>query len=134
MQSSAKVRTGQLWSKNKDELSEQLKEAKSELLALRTQKIAGGAASKLTRMYVDPWPRSVEFGTRVGTGDLLAREDEKRAFANGPPTVTTSARTSPASSQSSTPTRDTNSASTTRARSTYLWTFAQSRLVLFAAD
>jgi len=48
---SAKVRTGQLWSKNKDELSEQLKEAKSELLALRTQKIAGGSGSKLTRIH-----------------------------------------------------------------------------------
>ena len=51
-QSNAKVKTGQLWSKNKDDLKKQLDELKLELGQLRTQKIAGGAASKLTRMYV----------------------------------------------------------------------------------
>jgi ribosomal protein L29 len=51
-QSTGKVKTGQLWSKNKEDLSKQLKELKTELGQLRTQKIAGGSASKLTKMYV----------------------------------------------------------------------------------
>ena len=51
-QSTGKVKTGQLWSKNKDDLSKQLKELKTELGQLRTQKIAGGSASKLTKMCV----------------------------------------------------------------------------------
>lgn len=50
-QSTAKVKAGQLWGKNKDDLKKQLEELKSELGHLRTQKIAGGAASKLTKMY-----------------------------------------------------------------------------------
>jgi large subunit ribosomal protein L35e len=48
--SSAKIKTGALWSKNKDDLKKQLDDLKSELGQLRVQKIAGGAASKLTRM------------------------------------------------------------------------------------
>jgi ribosomal protein L29 len=53
-QSSSKVKTGQLWSKNKDDLKKQLDELKTELGTLRVQKIAGGAASKLTKMYATP--------------------------------------------------------------------------------
>ncbi|KAM3074136.1 60S ribosomal protein L35, L29 [Clarireedia jacksonii] len=49
--SSGKVKTGQLWSKNKEDLSKQLSELKTELGQLRTQKIAGGSASKLTRIH-----------------------------------------------------------------------------------
>lgn len=50
--SSAKVKTGQLWAKGKDDLKKQLEELKTELGQLRVQKIAGGASSKLTRMCV----------------------------------------------------------------------------------
>jgi ribosomal protein L29 len=50
--SSAKVKTGQLWGKGKDDLKKQLEELKTELGQLRVQKIAGGASSKLTRMCV----------------------------------------------------------------------------------
>ncbi|KAM5476293.1 60S ribosomal protein L35, L29 [Microsporum audouinii] len=53
--SSAKVKTGQLWGKSKDDLMKQLDELKTELGQLRVQKIAGGSSSKLTRMY-DPTP------------------------------------------------------------------------------
>ena len=38
--------------RSKNDLSKQLVELKNELLALRVQKIAGGSASKLTKMYV----------------------------------------------------------------------------------
>jgi large subunit ribosomal protein L35e len=34
-------------------LGTQLKELKEELLSLRVQKIAGGSAAKLTKMFVD---------------------------------------------------------------------------------
>lgn len=46
----AKVKAYELQSKNKTDLTNQLEELKQELLQLRVQKIAGGAASKLTRM------------------------------------------------------------------------------------
>ncbi|KAK2742595.1 60S ribosomal protein L35 [Myotisia sp. PD_48] len=49
--SSAKVKTGQLWGKSKDDLAKQLDELKTELGQLRVQKIAGGASSKLTRIH-----------------------------------------------------------------------------------
>ncbi|KAI1006832.1 hypothetical protein K3495_g1391 [Podosphaera aphanis] len=49
--SSSKVKTGQLWSKNKEDLTKQLAELKTELGQLRTQKIAGGSASKLTKIH-----------------------------------------------------------------------------------
>ena len=52
LQSTGKVKAGQLWSKNKEDLGKQLVELKTELGQLRTQKIAGGAASKLTKMCV----------------------------------------------------------------------------------
>ncbi|KAJ9627979.1 60S ribosomal protein L35, L29 [Taxawa tesnikishii (nom. ined.)] len=51
MSSSAKVKASQLWGKNRDELKKQLEELKGELVSLRTQKIAGGAQSKLTRIH-----------------------------------------------------------------------------------
>lgn len=51
-QSSGKVKAAQLWGKNKEELKTQLTELKQELVQLRTQKIAGGAQSKLNKMYV----------------------------------------------------------------------------------
>jgi large subunit ribosomal protein L35e len=50
-QSSGKVKSSQLWGKNKEELKKQLDELKQELVQLRTQKIAGGAQSKLSKMY-----------------------------------------------------------------------------------
>ncbi|KAG9235641.1 60S ribosomal protein L35 [Amylocarpus encephaloides] len=49
--SSGKVKTGQLWSKNKADLANQLTDLKKELGQLRTQKIAGGSASKLTKIH-----------------------------------------------------------------------------------
>ncbi|KAH6678363.1 60S ribosomal protein L35 [Halenospora varia] len=49
--SSGKVKTGQLWSKNKADLAKQLSELKTELGQLRVQKIAGGSASKLTKIH-----------------------------------------------------------------------------------
>jgi len=52
MQSSAKVKATALWGKNKEELKTQLEELKAELVQLRTQKIAGGSGSKLTKMCV----------------------------------------------------------------------------------
>ncbi|KAK1074660.1 60S ribosomal protein L35, L29 [Friedmanniomyces endolithicus] len=48
--SSNKIRASQLWGKNKEELKKQLEEQKQELVALRTQKIAGGAQSKLNKI------------------------------------------------------------------------------------
>lgn len=38
--------------RSKTDLTKQLNELKTELLSLRVQKILGGSASKLTRMYV----------------------------------------------------------------------------------
>ncbi|RKF61189.1 60S ribosomal protein L35 [Golovinomyces cichoracearum] len=49
--STSKVKAGQLWSKDKAELTKQLGELKTELGQLRTQKIAGGSASKLTKIH-----------------------------------------------------------------------------------
>ncbi|KAK3704262.1 60S ribosomal protein L35, L29 [Vermiconidia calcicola] len=49
--SSGKVKASQLWGKNKEELKKQLDELKQELVQLRTQKIAGGAQSKLTKIH-----------------------------------------------------------------------------------
>ncbi|KAK4697828.1 large subunit ribosomal protein L35e, partial [Lecanoromycetidae sp. Uapishka_2] len=48
---SAKVKTSSLWSKNKDDLKKQLVDLKTELGQLRTQKVAGGASSKLTKIH-----------------------------------------------------------------------------------
>ncbi|KAF9889203.1 60S ribosomal protein L35 [Aspergillus nanangensis] len=48
---SSKVKAGQLWGKNKDELTKQLEELKLELSQLRVQKITGGASSKTLRIH-----------------------------------------------------------------------------------
>ncbi|KAE8157093.1 ribosomal L29 protein-domain-containing protein [Aspergillus caelatus] len=48
---SSKVKAGQLWGKNKDDLTKQLEELKQELSQLRVQKIAGGASSKTQRIH-----------------------------------------------------------------------------------
>ncbi|KAK6356378.1 60S ribosomal protein L35 [Orbilia javanica] len=45
------VKTAQLWSKSKADLAKQLDELKTELAALKVQKIAGGASSKLTKIH-----------------------------------------------------------------------------------
>ncbi|KAF3905417.1 hypothetical protein ABW20_dc0100429 [Dactylellina cionopaga] len=45
------VKPAQLWSKSKADLAKQLEELKTELAALRVQKIAGGASSKLTKIH-----------------------------------------------------------------------------------
>ncbi|KAH8118681.1 ribosomal protein L35 [Phellopilus nigrolimitatus] len=45
-----KVKAYELQSKSKNDLAKQLTELKGELLALRVQKIAGGSASKLTKI------------------------------------------------------------------------------------
>ncbi|GAB7365524.1 hypothetical protein MBLNU230_g6597t1 [Neophaeotheca triangularis] len=49
--SSAKIRSAQLWGKNKEDLQKQLDEQKHELVQLRTQKIAGGASSKISKIH-----------------------------------------------------------------------------------
>merc|ERR1712230_147536 len=49
--SSGKVKASQLWGKNKEELKKQCDELKQELVQLRTQKIAGGAQSKLNKIH-----------------------------------------------------------------------------------
>jgi ribosomal protein L29 len=65
LQSSGKVKAGQLWTKSKDDLHKQLGELKTELGQLRTQKIAGGSASKLTKMCVYHGELDLEFGIRA---------------------------------------------------------------------
>ncbi|KAH7914355.1 60S ribosomal protein L35 [Hygrophoropsis aurantiaca] len=47
-----KVKAYELQSKTKSDLTKQLAELKNELLTLRVQKIAGGSASKLTKINV----------------------------------------------------------------------------------
>ncbi|GAB1311272.1 60S ribosomal protein L35, L29 [Madurella fahalii] len=49
-QSSGKVKAGQLWSKNKEELTKQLSELKTELGQLRIQKIVS-SGTKLTKIH-----------------------------------------------------------------------------------
>lgn len=48
----AKVRTQDLQNKSKVDLLDQVAELRKELLSLRVQKVAGGASSKIARMYV----------------------------------------------------------------------------------
>lgn len=52
MSSSLKVRASELQSKKRDELLKQLEELKTELVSLRVQKVTGGNASKLAKMWV----------------------------------------------------------------------------------
>ena len=47
----SRVKAAQLWSKPTEDLTKQLDELKNDLINLRVQKIAGGASSKLTKMY-----------------------------------------------------------------------------------
>ncbi|KAG8533276.1 60S ribosomal protein L35 [Bacidia gigantensis] len=49
--SSSKVKAGGLWGKSKDDLKKQLVDLKTELGQLRTQKITGGAQSKLNKIH-----------------------------------------------------------------------------------
>jgi ribosomal protein L29 len=79
-QSSGKVKTGQLWSKNKADLAKQLGELKTELGQLRTQKIAGGSASKLTKMCVYPICALCWF--RVGIGIARGRDEGQQMLMN----------------------------------------------------
>ncbi|KAK5092769.1 60S ribosomal protein L35, L29 [Exophiala xenobiotica] len=51
MSNTARVKTKDLWGKNKDDLKRQLDDLKTELGSLRVQKIAGGGSSKLTRIH-----------------------------------------------------------------------------------
>ncbi|KAL9090863.1 MAG: hypothetical protein Q9165_005071 [Trypethelium subeluteriae] len=46
-----RVKAAQLWGKNKDELKSELERLKGNLVTLRTQKIAGGASSKLNQIH-----------------------------------------------------------------------------------
>ncbi|ORX41107.1 putative ribosomal protein L35 [Kockovaella imperatae] len=48
--SSSKIRASELQSKSKQDLLTQLNDLKTELAGLRVQKIAGGSASKLTKI------------------------------------------------------------------------------------
>ena len=48
----SKVRTQDLQNKSKVDLLDQVAELRKELLSLRVQKVAGGASSKIARMYV----------------------------------------------------------------------------------
>lgn len=61
---------GPLWGKNKEDLKKQLDELKSELSQLRVQKITGGAASKLTKMYVFKKKRKKEKKPTVNKSDV----------------------------------------------------------------
>ncbi|KAL9032305.1 MAG: hypothetical protein Q9214_008022 [Letrouitia sp. 1 TL-2023] len=49
--STTKVKASQLWGKSKEDLKKQLIDLKTELGQLRTQKVAGGANSKLTKIH-----------------------------------------------------------------------------------
>ncbi|KAI9655406.1 MAG: 60S ribosomal protein L35 [Bathelium mastoideum] len=46
-----RVKAAALWGKNKDELKSELDRLKGNLVTLRTQKIAGGASSKLNQIH-----------------------------------------------------------------------------------
>jgi large subunit ribosomal protein L35e len=66
--SSGKVKAAQLWSKNKEDLTKQLAELKTELSQLRIQKIVS-SGTKLTKMYVDSNPNAPRWGIRdIGSG------------------------------------------------------------------
>jgi large subunit ribosomal protein L35e len=47
-----KVKAYELRTKSKEDLTRQLEELKTELQQLRVAKVTGGAASKLSKMYV----------------------------------------------------------------------------------
>lgn len=52
-QSTSKIKAGQLWSKNKEDLLKQLAELKTELGQLRIQKVVS-SGTKLNKMYGAP--------------------------------------------------------------------------------
>ena len=54
-----RIKTVQLWGKSKEDLQKQLLELKTELGQLRVQKISGGNASKLNKMYIPFSPLSL---------------------------------------------------------------------------
>ncbi|KAK0364131.1 60S ribosomal protein L35, L29 [Friedmanniomyces endolithicus] len=87
--SSNKIRASQLWGKNKEELKKQLEEQKQELVALRTQKIAGGAQSKLNKMYVSRtrqkhhlYPRDKHTDTESTSSAHCTGKDTNRIFSH----------------------------------------------------
>ena len=85
LQSSAKVKTGSLWNKRKDDLKKQLVELKTELGQLRTQKIAGGASSKLTKMLhlaIPPPPIPLKLADpKKLTGFCFSSHDLRKSIA-----------------------------------------------------
>jgi ribosomal protein L29 len=124
--SSGKVKAGQLWSKNKDELTKQLGELKTELGQLRIQKIVS-SGTKLTKMYVDSNPSAPAAHLRRRTrsrGMGVAFGLTYRFFSR---IATTSASRSPVSLPSSMRSNVLSSASSTRTRSTCLLTSGPSR-------
>lgn len=64
-QSSGKVKAGALWTKNKEDLTKQLGELKTELGQLKIQKITS-SGSKLNKMYVSDPP-----GAQISRGYIL---------------------------------------------------------------
>lgn len=58
-----------LFDRNKADLTKQLAELKHDLLTLRVQKIAGGSAAKLTKMFV---PLALWSGMKLGNTDDAA--------------------------------------------------------------
>ncbi|KAF3803596.1 60S ribosomal protein L35 [Colletotrichum gloeosporioides] len=78
--SSGKVKASQLWNKNKDELTKQLGELKTELGQLRIQKIAS-SGSKLNKMCVyhsNPRSRSGAESGRRDRQEEEASEDPRK--------------------------------------------------------
>jgi len=51
MSEKSKIKAAQLWGKGKEDLLKQLKDARSELISLRTAKSTGGASAKLNRIH-----------------------------------------------------------------------------------
>ncbi|KAL1924449.1 60S ribosomal protein uL29 [Calcarisporiella thermophila] len=74
----APVKAYELRTKNKAELEKQLEELKQELLNLRVQKVAGGAASKLTR--INTVRKSI---ARVLTVISQTQREQTRLFYKG---------------------------------------------------
>ncbi|PRQ71490.1 hypothetical protein AAT19DRAFT_10348 [Rhodotorula toruloides] len=80
MSSSLKVRASELQSKKRDELLKQLEELKTELVSLRVQKVTGGNASKLAKM----WVSKGSFGAGAGfSGCWNGLDGRARALGGG---------------------------------------------------
>lgn len=80
IKSSGKVKAGALWGKSKDDLKKQLVDLKGELSALRTQKITGGAQSKLNKMY-----ESEQDGDGIAWPQTLTKLSAVMTFENPSP-------------------------------------------------